>query len=268
MVTKILMGTPQIPDYLIYNGEKIPIFSNPIESYLELKEMKNIDRGCNSSACWRGYIAIWKLENGQLSFEKVEKCGILQSVGVYTGLECEQSVSSEIINYIEKEINLKEAHAKWFTGRLIAPKGRMIEYIHMGYESVFEEESHYIIEKGVLKKIETIKNMVKPELYDQYNQTLIRDTLLSNISKLNWKYLEEELLCEDFYLISINKKGRVSKVKYESLLDSKKEDFMYHLTNMKCLRHIRKSVKKLRFKKYLKGQPQKIEIKLELISMN
>ncbi|MCH7523895.1 MAG: hypothetical protein IIC74_02510 [Bacteroidetes bacterium] len=263
---QFLSATPQISDYLIYNGKTIPIFSNPLESYLVLNGIKDIDRGCNSSSCWRGYIATWELENGKLYLVKIERCGIIQSAGVYTGLGCDQNKSSEILDFFIKTFKSQKTYADWFTGILIAPQGRIIEYTHMGYKSVYEQEQHFIIENGILNETETITNIIKPELYKQYNLALVQDTIFNAISKLNWKYLEEEFLCEDYYLIAINKKGKVSKVKYQPLLDSKWENFWYSFNSV-CRRRIKKSIKDLRFKKYLKGKPIKMEIKFDLFSM-
>lgn len=265
---QFLSATPQVSDYLIYNGKTIPIFSNPLESYLELNGIKDIDRGCNSSSCWRGYIATWELENGKLYLVKIERCGILQSAGVYTGLGCDQNGSSEIFDFVKKTFKSQKTYADWFTGKLIAPQGRIIEYIHMGYESVFEKEQYFEISKGNLVKTKTVHNKIKPELYETYNRSLVRDTLNHYVAKLDWKHLEEEFSCEDFYSVKINKKGKVTKVWYDSYFDSKWEKFWYNVNDSGCRRRIKKSIKHLRFKKYLKGEPKGIEIEFELFSMD
>jgi len=268
ITTQFLSATPQVSDYLIYEGKTMPIFSNPLENYLELKGLSDIDRGCNSSSCWRGYIATWELKNNKLFLVKVEYCGVLQSAGVYTGLDCDQNKTSDILTFLNNTFNSKSTFASWFSGNLIAPQGRLIEYIHSGYESVFEKEQYFEISKGNLVKTKTVRNKIKPELYETYNRSLVRDTLLHYISKLDWNHLEEEYYCQDYYSIRINKKGKVTKVWYESYFDSKWDKLWYNLNDFGCRRRVRRSIKHIRFNKYLMGDFKELVVELELFDVN
>jgi len=256
--------TPQIPDYLIYEGRMVELFTNPLEQYLERKGLKNIDRGCNSSACLRGYTAIWEIKEGKLFLVEIKRCGIIATAGVFTGLECEENEDSEILKYLNNEFNSKSMFAEWFSGNLLSPQGRIINYVHAGYKSKYEGEKHFEFKNGILRKIEKIKNEVKPELYDVYNRSLVIDTLFHNIKKLDWKHLEEEFVCVDEYSIKINKRGKVSKVWYENDFDSKWEKFWYNINDFGCRRKLRNSIKHLRFNEYLKGKPKNIIVQLDL----
>ena len=42
------------------------------------------------------------------------------------------------------------------------PRGKMLEYVHMGFGSVFEEELHIVVEQGLVKAKRTIDNRHKP----------------------------------------------------------------------------------------------------------
>ena len=55
--------TVQISEILIYNGEEYKLKSFPLEPYLE---KHNIILGATNSACWRGYIGHWLIEDGCL----------------------------------------------------------------------------------------------------------------------------------------------------------------------------------------------------------
>jgi len=48
--------------------------------------------------------------------------------------------------------------ADWFTGVLRIPRGDMLAYVHMGFGSVYEEELHIAIERGVVTRTEVIDN--------------------------------------------------------------------------------------------------------------
>lgn len=263
-----IIASPQMPDYLIYKGDTIPIFSNPLESYLEKNNLQNIDRGCNSSACNRGYIALWELTNNKLYLVEIKRCELIASAGVYTGLECEENKLSEILSYFQLRFKSQKIVADWYTGELISPQGRLIEYIHGGYLSKYEREEHFCIKDGTLTDSKIVNNKIKPELFDSFNYSLAVDTLFQNISKLDWKYLSDELICTDSYLITINKRGRVSKVKIEPLLNSKWEDFWYNFTMKDCRRSVFKSIRNLEISKYLKGKPKKMVVKISLEYIN
>jgi len=259
-----LNASPQIPDYLIYDGKTVELFTNPLEQYLEMKGQKEIDRGCNSSACSRGYTAVWELKEGKLYLVEIKPCGIIAVAGVFTGLECGENKDSAVLNYLNNEFKTKNRFADWYTGELLSPQGRLINYMYMGYDSTYEKEKHFKIKKGVLLKTELVENEVKPELYDVYNRSLVIDTLFHSIAKLDWKKLEEKYVCIDEYSFKINKKGKVSKVWYESDFDSKWEKFWYNVNDFGCRRRLRKSVKHLNFKRYLKGKPKEIIVHLNL----
>ncbi|WP_430965327.1 hypothetical protein [Spongiimicrobium sp. 2-473A-2-J] len=259
-----LRATPQIPDYLIYEGKMVELFTNPLEQYLELKGKTDIDRGCNSSACSRGYTAIWELKIGKLFLTEIKRCGIIATAGVYTGLECGENEVSEVLKYFENQFGNKVVFADWYTGKLISPQGRIINYVHMGYESTYAKERHFEIEKGVLLNTKILENEIKPEYFDLYNHNLVIDTLFHNIAKLDWKSLEEEFFCADTYSIKINKRGKVAKVWYETYFDSKWERFWYNVNDLGCRRKIKKSIKHLRFDKYLKGQKKIMTVQLNL----
>jgi len=85
-----LRESPQVPDILIYKGDTLSLFSNPLEPYLKSKGFEDNDRGCNSSACWRGYVATWVLRNDSLFLMSIKSCSNYVVAGVVTGLECEK----------------------------------------------------------------------------------------------------------------------------------------------------------------------------------
>ena len=257
-------ATPQTPDYLIVDRQLIPIFSNPLELYLAQQGISDIDRGCNASACTRGYVATWELKNDKLYLVKIEQCGLIVAAGVYGGLDCDEEERSAVLKYFDEAFEGKNSQASWFTGEIVAPQGRLIEYIHAGYETKFERDKVFSFVDGQLKGVKTQENEVKPALYEQYNYELAQDSLFHYISKLDWQQLQEDSSCTDFYLITVNKRGKVTRVKYEPLLDTKWENFWYAFSYAKCTRIIKRSVKGLRLRDYMKGVPEKMEIKLGL----
>ncbi len=62
--------TAQFPDLLIYNGETLAIFSNPLESYFSEANPRpsNLFK-FSCTACWRGYVATWEIKDGNFSHQ-------------------------------------------------------------------------------------------------------------------------------------------------------------------------------------------------------
>jgi len=90
-----------------------------------------------STACWRNYQGTWEIKDGK--FYLVDLRGRFRLQG--------------------KEPLL----ADWFSGVLRIPRGEMLQYVHMGFGSVFEEEVHIKIEGGNVVASRVIDNRAKKQ---------------------------------------------------------------------------------------------------------
>jgi hypothetical protein len=71
MVPGVSWATAQFPDLLIRDGETLPIFSNPLESYFDGDHQKPRHLfHFTCTACWRGYVSVWERE--QIELEKLK----------------------------------------------------------------------------------------------------------------------------------------------------------------------------------------------------
>jgi len=134
--------TAQFHENLIYEGQVTSMaFCPPLpENDPRIKELKDDEIKENhpnlfSTACWRRYIGTWEIKDG--NFYLVEIIGRYRITG-----------KSPIF-------------ADWFSGVIRIPRGDMLHYVHMGFGSVFEEELHIKIEKGIVTKSEEIDNRGK-----------------------------------------------------------------------------------------------------------
>jgi hypothetical protein len=136
--------TAQIHENLIYKDYNTTMaFSPPIPENnsrvidLSGKEIKeDYSRGViYSTACWREYVGTWEIKNGRFYLVGLEGRYRLAGDGPF--------------------------FADWFTGVLRIPRGEMIQYVHMGYGSIFEEEVHVKIEQGVVMQTKVINNRGK-----------------------------------------------------------------------------------------------------------
>lgn len=98
-------------------------------------EKENTRPSVVSTACWRGYVGTWKIKNGL--FYLVSITGRYRIIG-----------NDPIL-------------ADWFSGVIRIPQGKLLHYVHMGFESVYEEEVHVKIEKGKVVESYVIDNRNK-----------------------------------------------------------------------------------------------------------
>ena len=130
--------TAQIHERLIFNGEETSmIFCPPLpERHPRIIKLDEDDvEGRFSTACRRKYIGTWEIKDNQ--FYLVDITGSYQ-------------VSDK-----------NPIFADWFSGVIRIPKGDFLEYIHIGFASVYEQEIHVKIENGKVIKSNIIDNRTK-----------------------------------------------------------------------------------------------------------
>src|SRR5690606_12553632 len=108
-------------DYIIYKKDTIPTYNLILEDYLQKENTAKADklfglsfRDGSSSNCWRGYQAIYKIENDSLYLVDIITCGELrndkidktQSVDKMKALFKERLKSGKVfIDWFDGDIN-------------------------------------------------------------------------------------------------------------------------------------------------------------------
>ncbi len=134
--------TAQLAEKLFFDGEWHSLCNLPLHVYFALSG-KNLDFAYNSTALWRGYIGTWVIENDRLYL--VELNGpLIDGNRVTLG-----SVFPDFPNRV---------FAHWYSGRLRCPRGRQLEYVHMGFASTYEEDLFIEVHKGVVIGTEVRRN--------------------------------------------------------------------------------------------------------------
>jgi hypothetical protein len=168
------LGTPQIPDLLIHNGDTMSIFSNPLEFLYENDSIRpdffGENEGCITTYCWRGYQAEWKIIDNQLYLD-----------GIYSCCFHRDSVKANLENLFPKKYRNGMVKADWFTGNIIAPQGELVYYIHSGYASLYEKEIELRFENGKLVDKEVYDNSKSKNSVYAQNSAKLLDFIYSNI---------------------------------------------------------------------------------------
>ncbi|MGI9571640.1 MAG: hypothetical protein ACR2PH_18300 [Desulfobulbia bacterium] len=125
--------TAQVHERLILNGEETSMAYVPRlpddEPRIEYEP-----RGIEMSSCWRGYIGTWAIRDNRFYLEYL------------TG---------------DLRLTVGPLFANWFTGVLRVPRGEELHYVHMGFGSIYEEELHIKVDRGVVVKTKVISNRHK-----------------------------------------------------------------------------------------------------------
>lgn len=148
-----VFATAQTPDRLFYKGKERALFANPLEDFYEGKTRPNffIEPGAISSGCWRGYVAHWKIEEDQLFLTGIDSW-ICRG---FTDAGCKKVDLKELFG---AKFDGGRVSADWFSGLLRIPDGEELQYVHMGYGSVYERDIVLKVEKGRVTAEEIIDN--------------------------------------------------------------------------------------------------------------
>lgn len=140
-------ATGQAPDYLRVGGKVYPLYSNPLESWLEKLPKRPAILRSGSTACWRGYQATWQLENNQLFLLEIR-----------SGCDDKQAVVP-LKRWFQPDARGRVA-ATWVEGELDVPLGKLLHYEHLGYESIYEKDWLLTFRRGLLVGQRTYRNQV------------------------------------------------------------------------------------------------------------
>ena len=169
-------ATAQYGDILIYKGDTLILFSNPLEQYFESKGKRAINHyelSWTSTACYRGYRATWEIVNDSLYLIRVQKA-------------C-YSKEPQYFN-LTKEFGADKAFANWFSGKALAPKGKLIHYVHSGYDSFYETEIMLTFKDGILTGQVEYDNSKSYKSVFAENRDSLQNFIYRNI---NWSIIPD-----------------------------------------------------------------------------
>ena len=126
--------TVQIAETLILDGRKFAMCSEPLESFFRFGGVRP-DFAERSTALWRGYTGTWEIIDDRLYL--IDLSGTLRN-GEHASLE------TVFPDYPAR------VFAHWYSGTLRIPQGQMLEYVHVGYGSIYERYLMIEIEYGVI----------------------------------------------------------------------------------------------------------------------
>lgn len=159
-------ATAQFPDYLIYQEDTLMLFSNPLESFFEKRNSREIPNfgGCHTTASWRGYIAWWELRNDSLFLLKITGCSFKE--------ETDEQADLHLLFPDRKP--KKTIFADWLDGPVFNPYGERLHYEHSGYASIYQFERVFTFREGILQKTKVYENKVLKSPLSVNTDSLLR----------------------------------------------------------------------------------------------
>jgi len=261
-----LFASPQMPDYVIYGKDTIATYNLILEKYLQKKDTTEVDklfglsfRNGSSFNCWRGYQAIYKIENDSLFLVDIINCGELRNGKI----DKVQSIE-KIKSIFKDQFRDNKVYINWFDGYINFPlKNKLLRWDGVFYK-IFESEKVITITKGNVEKVEDIENYVDdPKRIDRRDKGEISDLLFKKLKKVKWKN-SNKFDCGTKYLITIDETGIVSKVRM-LYSDQEIEEYYEKEEYNFCIDKMFNALKSLNFDIIKdKGKPISEEIYLEI----
>lgn len=167
-------ATGQAEELIIYRGDTLPLLSLPLETYLgdyESRESKfQILNTICSTALWRNYQALWKIQNEELILIDVFLCA-----------ERNQSIMSNLFG------SDHPTRANWYSGNLNIQIGEMVKYHHSGFSRYYEEEIVMNVNDGKVTGHQYFKNGYKSS--DLGIQSPPDSIMFEFYNRINWDSL-------------------------------------------------------------------------------
>ena len=162
-------ATAQNGDIIYINGERWNLRGKPItfdkNSHNILLNSLPKERVI-TSANWNGYIAAWSINNNIITLDSV-------TITVQDYKEFKRiSIDNALLDEVLRQAGYSSRKATWIKGTIFVADGKIIKYIHQGYESIFEHERFLDIENGIVTSDTTFHNKILVEGFsseDLYN---------------------------------------------------------------------------------------------------
>jgi hypothetical protein len=261
-------ASPQMPDYIIFKKDTIATYNLILEQYLQSKE--SVEQGKlfglsfrdgASLNCWRGYQAIYKIENDSFFLADIINCGERGEGKI------DKAASIERMRTIfgDKLVNQK-VHISWFSGDLNFPLNNKLLRWDGVFYATYEKETVINIANGRIMKLEEVENYVDdPKAIDRRDESKISGILFKRLKKVRWKSIDE-CDCSEKYLVTIDPTGRVSKVIMPEYITKDSIDKYWDPGEYDyCINTIEKALKTLRFDIIKnKGKPVSEDVYIEI----
>ena len=264
-----ISASPQLPDYLIFEGDTVPVYYLLLEQYLVQNGIEDqgslfglkFREGATSFNCWRGYQAIYTIDNDSLFLLDIIDCWELNDDG-----EIDRDKSKgKLRDIFGEEVVNDRVYIEWYSGNIGIPSGNLLRWDGVFFR-LFEKERVIKIRDGKIQSVKDVSNYIDTQkgIDRRYGDT-VSNVLFEELKKVKWKDIEK-FDCSEQYYITIGKDGKVSHVSMATYQTKEeiKEAWDGNEYNY-CIRTISKALKDLKFDIIKReGEPIEEQVYLEI----
>ena len=128
--------TAQIGETVIIDGKSYRMCACPLDRYLE--QLENPPKfPFVGSHLWRGYVGHWAIVDNALYLTKLDACISLKDLF--------PNANGKVL-------------ADWFSGDIRVVSGKMLQYVHTGFASIFERDIMITVEGGIVTRQQIKQN--------------------------------------------------------------------------------------------------------------
>jgi len=219
-----VLGTGQEPDILIWKGDTLTLFSNPLESNPDIDTLRHKlygeKEGNWSTACYRLYIGEWEIIEDELYLTNLYSCDYSHS-----------GMKADLKKLFGDGFKNGRVKATWLTGELVIPMGKLIHYVHFGYSSFYEHEIVLTFQNGRLKDQQNYNNSKSHKSVFTSNPKALRQFIYQHI---DWEKIPD-LKGKEVRVILYVESGKDRKPKSITLVRNADNDIF----NQEALRVVR-----------------------------
>ncbi|MBK8500851.1 MAG: hypothetical protein IPL46_00835 [Saprospiraceae bacterium] len=251
-----LRASPQSPDFLILDQDTLPLYHLPLHSLDSLTQKRFFDNLQSDTLefgfsfnLWRGYQAYWQIIDMKLYL-----------VGLKNYLNSEAILKNTFPEHFE---NVKVL-AYWYNSYLSIGKDKVLKYDGV-FSYNFLKSKIFEFENGILTSQGIVDNYINlPNGISRFDREKVTNRIFSRIKKLDWKNLSD-CGCDDEYWITIDDKGKISKVEFVPTFDLEERNIEYAIEFKMCTDTLFKHLEEMQFD-IIKwnGQPYTEKIRIEV----
>lgn len=154
--------TAQASDSLFHDGQHFWLASEPLGGAWAHRGRDAPFFVPMNTACWRGYVARWAIRDGRLYLTGLEGT-VAHSITdeeLLLGREGSEGPATLETLFPGEPPPIP---ADWVTGTLHARRGELLHYVHMGYESTFQESRFIDVVDGRVTGERVVDNGRPPD---------------------------------------------------------------------------------------------------------
>lgn len=169
-------------DVICIEGKEWELMDKPINTDSDLfnRLMDFIpENHCITTSNGEGYTAFWEIRNNYLYLQKIKVC-------VYDN-EKESTITFDVdtLKTVFAPYYTQDGIcARWFTGEIRAGQGKMVRYVHSGFDRNMEIENVMRVKRGKITRTHIYHNYIKPGLN-------LRDSQDELIKRFPWDQFPE-----------------------------------------------------------------------------